>query len=298
MGTRGLTLPSNALVRAGALFGIPEGTIRVALSRMASAGEVVAVAGSPDSRYRLSGQLLDRSSAQDFRRRPEVLPWQGQWLQAVVSVPRRDAAARTALRKSLGRLGMAEWRTGIWLRPDNLAPPAQRLPGAAGLVASQCTWFRSTLAGRLALPAGGPALSASSAALDTHGARGRGRARGSGLDDRALAGRLWDLAGWAATASSLRLRLAAGSAALETGPVPQALRECFMLAVEATNHIAADPLLPPELLERSWPGSELRADYDAFEESLQRGLRVWFRTGLEPRALREPLPRARARPAT
>ena len=60
LGTRGLTLQVRALVRAGELFGIAEGTTRVALSRMVAAGELVAEDGS----YRLSGPLLERSAAQ------------------------------------------------------------------------------------------------------------------------------------------------------------------------------------------------------------------------------------------
>ncbi len=53
-------LSSQLLVRSGELFGIAEGTTRVALSRMVAAGELEAVGGS----YQLAGHLLTRQERQ------------------------------------------------------------------------------------------------------------------------------------------------------------------------------------------------------------------------------------------
>src|SRR4051812_7185840 len=49
------------LVRSGELFGVAEGTVRTALSRMLAAGELE-TAG--DGRYRLAGPLLARQARQ------------------------------------------------------------------------------------------------------------------------------------------------------------------------------------------------------------------------------------------
>ncbi|HJR38673.1 MAG TPA: PaaX domain-containing protein, C- domain protein, partial [Nocardioidaceae bacterium] len=56
LGTEPPWLPTRLLVRTAELFGIADGTARVALSRMLSAGEAVA----EDGGYRLIGRLAER----------------------------------------------------------------------------------------------------------------------------------------------------------------------------------------------------------------------------------------------
>src|SRR3954467_7316333 len=81
LGTRPPRLPVGRLVRAGALFGIAEGTVRTALSRMAAAGEVEAAGGG----YRLSGRLVERQQRQDASRAAtRLVPWSGRWWMAIV----------------------------------------------------------------------------------------------------------------------------------------------------------------------------------------------------------------------
>jgi len=73
-------LPVSHLVHLAALFGINENRARVALSRMASAGEVTT---DGSGRYRLAGHLLDRRDRQTGSRRaqtrrgtePGAWPW-------------------------------------------------------------------------------------------------------------------------------------------------------------------------------------------------------------------------------
>jgi phenylacetic acid degradation operon negative regulatory protein len=123
-------LPVGQLVETAGLFGITENTARTALSRMSSAGEVVA----EDGRYRLTGRLLDRQRRQDEGRRPRRRRWNGRWRLAIVTTDRRAAADRAALRAELTRLRLAEWREGVWARPDNL----ELVP--TGLAADHCAW--------------------------------------------------------------------------------------------------------------------------------------------------------------
>jgi phenylacetic acid degradation operon negative regulatory protein len=129
-------LPVGRLVETAALFGITEGTARTALSRMTAAGEVVA----DDGRYRLSGRLLSRQRRQDEGRHPRLRDWDGRWRMAVVTRSRsgtgdrRTAADRAELRADLGRLRLAEWREGVWVRPDNLHLEPSALTGA------HCAW--------------------------------------------------------------------------------------------------------------------------------------------------------------
>jgi phenylacetic acid degradation operon negative regulatory protein len=118
LGTSPPRLPVALLVRAAELFGISEGTTRVALSRMATAGEVVAVDGS----YELAGRLLARQSRQVASRAARTTAWSGGWLAAIVTVERRSAADRAAWRSAMSARRLGELREGVWMRPDNLGP--------------------------------------------------------------------------------------------------------------------------------------------------------------------------------
>src|SRR5262249_38419965 len=123
------------LVRAAALFGIAEGTIRVALSRMVAAGELEPAG---EGRYRLAGHLLTRQARQDESRRPPPEDWDGRWITAVVTVDGRSAADREALREGMRARRMAELREGVWLRPDNLGGGELEI----GVLREHCTWLR------------------------------------------------------------------------------------------------------------------------------------------------------------
>ncbi|MEU9123367.1 PaaX family transcriptional regulator C-terminal domain-containing protein [Streptomyces sp. NPDC048506] len=128
-------LPVRALVRVGELFGIAEGTVRVALSRMVAAGDLRQADGS----YALTARLLARQARQDESRSPRTRRWRGDWEIALVTTPEgRPAAERTALRQAMAELRLAELREGSWLRPANLHRP--RPP----VVVEQCTWLTGT----------------------------------------------------------------------------------------------------------------------------------------------------------
>lgn len=156
-------LPAAHLVEAGRLFGIAEGTTRVALSRMVAAGELSADGGS----YRLVGRLLERRARQDQSRTPPLKEWSGAWVMAVVASGRRDAETRAELRRAAEALRLAELREGVWMRPDNL--DEQRLREAMVVLTNQCDLFSVA-------PEGGPA---------------------------GLSARLWDLPAWVAEAGAL-----------------------------------------------------------------------------------------------
>jgi phenylacetic acid degradation operon negative regulatory protein len=112
-------LPARSLVKVGELFDIAEGTIRVALSRMVAAGDLV----QDDGHYALTPRLGRRQTRQDESRNPDVREWPGDWEIAVVTADRRPPAERTAFRQTMAQLRLAELREGTWLRPANLARP-------------------------------------------------------------------------------------------------------------------------------------------------------------------------------
>jgi phenylacetic acid degradation operon negative regulatory protein len=117
LGTEPPRLPGRVLVRVGELFGITEGTIRTALSRMVAGDELVTEAGS----YELSGaRLLERQARQSTSRRAMRHVWHGAWVMAIVISDRRTAEARAELRAALESVRLSELREGVWLRPDNI----------------------------------------------------------------------------------------------------------------------------------------------------------------------------------
>jgi phenylacetic acid degradation operon negative regulatory protein len=137
LGTDPPWLPTRLLVRAGALFGIAEGTVRVALSRMVAAGELEASGEG----YQLVGRLLDRQARQAASRSAAIERWDGTWELAMVrSGAARSAADRASLRQALGDLRLAELREGTWMRPANL--PSDRSPEAQQVASAQCLWVR------------------------------------------------------------------------------------------------------------------------------------------------------------
>jgi phenylacetic acid degradation operon negative regulatory protein len=123
-------LPVSHLVHLAALFGINENRARVALSRMATAGEVTT---DGSGRYRLSGHLLERQGRQTGSRRGRTRPWDGVWRMVVVTASGQSADDRAARRKRLVLARLAEQREGVWLRPDNidLRPDPARDPDVA-----------------------------------------------------------------------------------------------------------------------------------------------------------------------
>jgi phenylacetic acid degradation operon negative regulatory protein len=134
LGTDPPWLPTPLLVRTAALFGITEGTVRTALSRMVAAGEATA----RDGGYALVGRLVERQQRQAASRHAQVHAWDGTWeLCTIDATDARAADDRAALRDALAALRLAELREGAWGRPDNLAP--DRSPEARHVVDAWCT---------------------------------------------------------------------------------------------------------------------------------------------------------------
>ncbi|MBU3707430.1 MAG: PaaX domain-containing protein, C- domain protein [Mycobacterium sp.] len=104
------------LVALTAGFGIRESALRVALTRMVAAGDLVRSADG----YRLADRLLARQRRQDEALHPRTTGWDGTWITCVVTDVGADARDRSALRTALQKGRFGELREGVWLRPDNL----------------------------------------------------------------------------------------------------------------------------------------------------------------------------------
>ncbi len=104
------------LVRWCGLFGVSQGTARVALSRMVDNAELRNDAGV----YELVGRLRERVREHDLARAPALRIWNGDWLIAVVTADTRNVEDRNAIRLEMRHHHYAEQREGVWTRPDNL----------------------------------------------------------------------------------------------------------------------------------------------------------------------------------
>ena len=98
------------------------------------------------------------------------------------------------------------------------------------------------------------------------------RFAGAPDDAGALARTLWDLDDWAARSGALM-------AAMRRSPPASAedLAPGFVLSASVLRHLQADPLLPDELLPAGWPGAELRAVYDDYDDRYRAVLADWGR---------------------
>jgi phenylacetic acid degradation operon negative regulatory protein len=104
------------LVTLTADFGIREPTLRVALTRMVGAGDLVRSADG----YRLSERLLARQQRQDDALDPKLRRWGGIWTTLVITSVGTDARTRALLRTTLHDKRFGELREGVWMRPANL----------------------------------------------------------------------------------------------------------------------------------------------------------------------------------
>ena len=237
LGLRPPALPPGPLVRAGEVFGIAEGTTRVALSRMLAAGELETDNGT----YQLAGRLLDRMVRQDASRRPALKRWNGDWLTAIVTKTGRTASERAELRSALRELRLAELREGVWMRPDNLS--LEDLPRAHAIVDEQCQWLRSSSDDPRAIAAALWDLASWS--------RRAGELR-------------------------RRMRTSAVQLNRSNGDRRRALRDGFVLAASVLRHMQADPLLPAALLPDDWPGRALRHEYDDYARVSAKRWSEWL----------------------
>ena len=103
---------ASELIRLTADFDIKGATVRVALTRMVGAGDLV----RSEDGYRLSDRLLARQRRQDDALNPRLRPWDGTWTTLVItSVGHRRAYPR-GLANHLQQNRFAELREGVAAR--------------------------------------------------------------------------------------------------------------------------------------------------------------------------------------
>jgi phenylacetic acid degradation operon negative regulatory protein len=120
LAAEGEAFPSRQLVAAGALFGISENNIRVALVRLQNEG----LAGSTVRGTYTLGEGAQKLGQAVFAWRDierHMAPWNGHYIGAhVAALPRSDRSALTRRDRALRMLGFREVSKGLLVRPDNL----------------------------------------------------------------------------------------------------------------------------------------------------------------------------------
>ncbi|KOU67729.1 repressor [Streptomyces sp. WM4235] len=191
-----------------------------------------------------------------YRQDRGLEPWDGVWHVFAFAVPESARAARDALRDALTGLGAAPLQGGLYVTPNPIGPYVRARAAELGVGAAL------TCLGTRDLEVGGTD------------------------DPRALAARLWPLTEIAERYEALR-ELASrpepgpseqepsepgpserepsepgpsrpGSPRPEAGPA-HPLARAVELAAAFSEAMLPDPLLPPELLPRPWPGAAARA---------------------------------------
>lgn len=247
LGTVPPVLPARVLVRSGSLFGISEGTVRVALTRMLAAGELTT---DGEGRYELVGHLRSRQHRQaesrvGVRDSGAGDAWDGNWEMGVVIADGRSAAERNELRIAMRRLRYGELREGCWLRPRNLSQDRQP---EDRLVAQRWMMGMSTRP----------------------------------QDPATITNTLWDLPGWALDAQRLEAQMKQGVTELtragKQSGAPDSLAEWFTVNAAALRHFQADPLLPVALEPKRWPGRRLRSTFETFDAAFLERWGAWLRS--------------------
>ncbi len=109
-------MPVGKLLEFTSLFGIADGTVRTALSRLVAAGDLRV----DDGWYRLSDRLVTRQAEQDTGRAAAPSRWDGTWWFAIVAAERRSVADRRELRARATGARLGELRPDTWIRPANV----------------------------------------------------------------------------------------------------------------------------------------------------------------------------------
>ncbi|QFU89960.1 PaaX family transcriptional regulator C-terminal domain-containing protein [Amycolatopsis sp. YIM 10] len=129
-------IPSAALVRLLAEFGIGTDNARAAMRRLAAKGLLTTSRRGRTTAYgippRTSGVIVGRTHRM-LTFGATAPDWDGYWTVVAFSVPEQEREVRTALRSRLRVLGFAALYDGLWVSPRDLAEAAVALLAELGI---------------------------------------------------------------------------------------------------------------------------------------------------------------------
>lgn len=241
-------IPSAALVRLLAEFGVGPLGARSALSRLASRGLLARSQRGRCTFYGLTERALgtfEEGARRIFAFGAEEKHWDGKWSVVAFSVAEADRDRRHVLRTRLRWLGFAPLYPGVWVSPDASLDRVSRALDQVGIASA--TLLRGDV-----LP--------------------RGARSGEPLE-------AWDLSGIRRHYDAFLHRFGPYRARLRTRSVvpAEALVDRTRLMDEWRRFPREDPDLPAEFLPRDWPRKQARAlfleVYDALGPMAERHVR-------------------------
>ncbi|MBG0815542.1 PaaX family transcriptional regulator C-terminal domain-containing protein [Planomonospora sp. ID82291] len=231
------TIDAGELYAVATALGMSDQQVRLCVKRLVAEGRLTQEGRGRRALLRATDETR-RSMAPHaefmrhmYRQDRGQAPWDGTWRLVAFAVPETARPARDALREAIVGLGGAPVHGGLYVSPNDWEELVEAEAARLGL-AEHVAFLTS---GDLRL--------------------------GGERDPRALAARLWPLERFAraherlAGIAGTRLARLRGTAPLTREEVVGIAIE---LAAEFTRAVEPDPLLPPELLPRPWPGVRAR----------------------------------------
>ncbi|MEB2317369.1 MAG: PaaX family transcriptional regulator [Pseudomonadota bacterium] len=241
---RGGPLSVHALCRAGRLFGIRDGTIRVALTRLQRQGKIAST-GRAHYAFAPGASALSRRLEDWSRHFERPRAWNHRWIGIHdTGVPRSDKVVWRHHVLAMSLRGFATLAPRLHVRPDNLAG------GVEGM--------RTTL---LDLGLAPQAIVFGIESLDE--------------PRHARACRLWDRGELLRGYRSQRTSLAKHARALPRLPLDEAARDSLLIGRAAIARFMRDPMLPPELAPVA-AREELVAAIRDYQRAARRIWRAWL----------------------
>lgn len=226
------TLALDRVFRIAPAAGIADQPLRLALRRMASAGEITVTGRGRSGTAELTreGRLrlaVDRSAlALAARQDDGEAAWSGTWWLASVSAPEGERWRRDALRRRLVGAGAAQVATGLYLSPHRLTELIEAEERELVVLARPRE-------------------------LEVRGVS----------DPAAIAEALWPAAPVIEGYAALDAALAGTPAAPDS--VEEAHVAALRLADALERAMRTDPLVPPELRAQPWPPAAVRERWRA-----------------------------------
>ena len=220
-------------------FGLTEGTVRTALSRMVKKGWLEARRDGRHSYYSLTPRgrrLLEEGTERIFHPAwPE--DWDGYWFLLAYSIAQGNRSLRDRLRDRLAWLGFGSIGNGVWISPHDVGSQIEELAEGLGL-SDRYVGFRAQ------------------------------RVTGEEVSD--IVARCWDLDALAARyrAFTRRWSPVLGEVASAQPPVERCFALRFDLIHEYRRFPLEDPYLPRTLLPEPWAGDEAAAVFRDLHDRL------------------------------
>ncbi len=242
LAAEGEAYPSRQLVAAGALFGVSENNIRVALVRLQSEG-LAEAAGRGSYRLGQAASSLGQAISAWREVESQVCDWQGHYIGVHVGgLGRSDRSALARRQRALHMVGLREVDKGLFVRPDNLKGGVEQCRErlyALGL--DRETWVFSL------------------------------REPCEDLSRRLE--RLWDVQTLSQSYRDTHARLSQWLTHQESLSPDQAAREAYLIDRPAVRQVVWDPLLPQEWVD----GAARSAMFATVRDFDAAGRSIWWR---------------------